>query len=290
MVFINLINYQILSEKVLVILPRIFTVVFSLIFAIVLYKLITKGVKEVLYKRARTKQQRNNVIVFMNILKYFFYFIILLVIIFSITGSLTGLGISAGLLTAALGWALQRPITGIAAWIMVITKKPFQIGDRVIIGKVKGDVIDITLTHIYINEIGGTIASEEISGRTIMIPNSILFEKNIINYTLQNEFILDEVITLVTYESNLDKAMKICENAALKIIKPFLKDVEKKPSVRTFFRESGIDVKVRYFVKADERIEIASKITQEIFKQIKRAKDVEIAYPHLEMLYRKKKT
>ncbi len=38
---------------------------------------------------------------------------------------------------------------------MVIIKRPFEIGDRIIIGDVRGDVIDLTLTHIYISEIGG---------------------------------------------------------------------------------------------------------------------------------------
>ncbi len=112
--------------------------------------------------------------------------------------SWTALGLGVGLLSVAIGWALQRPITGMAAWFMIVVKRPFEIGDRVTIGAVKGDVVDITLTHIYINEIGGLVPSEENSGRTIMIPNSVLFEQNIINYTLQNEFVLDQVVTMVT--------------------------------------------------------------------------------------------
>ncbi len=76
-------------------------------------------------------------------------------------GSFAGLGIFAGLFSAAMGWALQRPITRAVAWLMIVTRGLVRIGDRILVGQVKGDVKDITLTHIYMEEIGGTIHSEE---------------------------------------------------------------------------------------------------------------------------------
>ena len=86
-----------------------------------------------------------------------------------------------------LGWSLQAPVTGIAAWLMLILKHPFKIGDRVIIAGITGDVMDITLTHVILNQVGGTVSSEERSGRGILIPNAILFAQTITNYTLEEE-------------------------------------------------------------------------------------------------------
>ena len=43
-----------------------------------------------------------------------------------------------------LGWSLQRPVTGVAAWLMVMIKRPFMIGDRIIIQGVRGDVLEIS--------------------------------------------------------------------------------------------------------------------------------------------------
>ena len=214
-------------------LPLLRTIV-SVIVAFIIFSFLINLIKRKLLKKVRSKKQISNIEIFSKILKYMLVFFLIFFAFSSYSGSWAGLGISAGLLSAALGWALQRPITGIAAWIMVITKRPFEIGDRILIGDTKGDVVDITLTHVHLSEIGGTIASEETSGRTILIPNSILFEQKIINYTLQNEFILDEVITLITYESDLEKAKEICLKAALQFLDDELKNQKELPFVRVF--------------------------------------------------------
>ena len=264
-------------------LPLLRTIV-SVIVAFIIFSFLINLIKRKLLKKVRSKKQISNIEIFSKILKYMLVFFLIFFAFSSYSGSWAGLGISAGLLSAALGWALQRPITGIAAWIMVITKRPFEIGDRILIGDTKGDVVDITLTHVHLSEIGGTIASEETSGRTILIPNSILFEQKIINYTLQNEFILDEVITLITYESDLEKAKEICLKAALQFLDDELKNQKELPFVRVFQQDSGIHVKVRYKVETSKRIEILSKIHNEIISQIARSDDVNIAYPHMHIV------
>jgi len=258
------------------------------IISFVIYLFIISFIKHKLLKRVKTKGMRHNVIVFGNIFTYVFIVTAVLMILFYFTGNFLAVGLTAGLMTAALGWALQRPITGVAAWIMVIIKKPFRIGDRILIGSVKGDVIDITLTHIYLKEVGGTISSEEISGRTVMIPNSIMFEQNIINYTSQDDYILDEVTTSITYESELDKAMKICNDAANKVLKDSLTSSPAKPYVRINFQSSGVDIRTRYYVKTADRIRVFSEVTHGIFKAFDKERDIEFAYPHTEVVLRNK--
>lgn len=267
-------------------IPLIRSVV-TVVFAIVIFNLILSLIKKGLLKKVRTKKQISNVEIFSRILKYIFFVFVILFAIFSYVGSLTGLGIGIGLFSAALGWALQKPITGIAAWIMVVTRRPFEIGDRIIIGDVRGDVVDISLTHIYLNEIGGTVKGEENSGRVIMVPNSILFEQNITNYTSQNEYILDQVTVTVTYESNLEKAIKIALVAAVKYTKDSMSATNTKPYIRTYFDPSGMNVIVRYYSFAKKIQEVSSDISREIYYQIKKTKSVRIAYPHTEVILRK---
>jgi len=240
-------------------------------------------------RHAKTTKEKSNTKVFLRLWKVFFVFIIILFLIFTYTESLTAIPVSAGFLGVILGWALQKPITGIAAWMMILTRKPFRVGDRVIIGDVKGDVIDITLTHIYIDEAGGTVTAEEKSGRTLMVPCSTLFEKNLINYTLTDDFILDEVITAITYESDIKKARRLCVDAANEVLRTKRRKLPQKPYTRILFAPSGIDIKTRYYSTAGEREAIHSKITQTIFDKIAKNKKVEIAYPHTEVIFRKKK-
>lgn len=256
--------------------------------SLLLFNLVLNWIKKTLLKKVRTKKQRSNIEIFSRVIKYVFIVVVALLAIFAYTGSLTGFGISVGLISAALGWALQRPITGIAGWVMVILKRPFEIGDRIIIGNVRGDVIDISLTHIYISEIGGIIGGEENSGRVVMVPNSKLFEQDIINYTLDNDYTLDQVSVVVTYECNLDKAIRIAKKAADRHTKEFRDQVEKEPYVLTYFTNNGIDLRVRYFSPATRLQEISSRITKEMKDGITKAKDVEFAYPHTEVILRKK--
>ncbi len=238
-------------------------------------------------EKAKSKKQISNIKIATRVLNYAAMACIIIFAIFSYAGSWSGLGLTVGLLSAALGWALQKPITGIAAWFMVVIKRPFEIGDRIVIGSIKGDVTDITLSHIYLKEIGGLIASEENSGRIILVPNSILFEQNIINYTAHDEYVLDQVVAGVTYESNLDRAIEICLQAAKKHTHAFSSHVKVQPYVRTYFLPSSIGVHVRYFAPATQLQEVSSDITKEIYEQIRKRKDVEIAYPHTEVVFKK---
>jgi small-conductance mechanosensitive channel len=68
----------------------------------------------------------------------------------------------------------------------------------------------------------------------------------------------------------------------------FPERIEKKPHIRLQFRDSGIDVIIRYHTIAMKRNEIATNIRREIFHQIRQTPDVEIAYPHTELLFRNK--
>lgn len=239
-------------------------------------------------KKAKTKKQRSNIRIFGQLSRYTLSLLVIILAILSSSGAWSSFGVFLGLLSAAIGFALQQPITGVAAWIMVVTKRPFDIGDRIIIGDVKGDVVDFNLTHVHVMEIGGLITDEENSGRIIMVPNWMLFEKNIINYTYNNDFVLHSVIVNVTYESNLDRAIEIADLSARKFLAGTISTSPGVPKVRVDFQASGIDVQVKYFSPARQLHEYSSKITKEIFDRINDAEDVEIAYPHTEVIFRKK--
>ena len=203
-------------------------------------------------------------------LKYFYAFVLIVIIAVYYSGNLGDLGFFAGLLTVALGWALQKPISGVVAWIILVTRRPFHIGDRVIITGIIGDVTNITLTHIFLDEVGGTIDGEEASGRTIMIPTSIIFEENVINYTEYDDYILDEILASITYESNLEFAEKLITAAFKKSMKPFWekfsKRISKESHIPLKFQPSGIDVVIRYYTPATKRNLISTTIHREIWR------------------------
>ncbi len=262
------------------------------IIAFVVFSIIFRFIRRFLIKKVKSKKQMHNVSVFFSMLKYLFAFFLFIFIFAYYYGSWTEFGFIAGLLTVALGWALQKPITGVFAWLIIVMRRPIRIDDRVVISGVTGDITDITLTHIYLDEVGGTVDGEEKSNRTVMLPTSIIFDQEIINYTGADDYILDEIKVSVTYESDLDSAEKILISAveeAMKLLwKKYPKKVEKKPHIRLNFLASGIEATVRYVTIAKKRNQISTDIRRLIHKKIISSEKVEFAYPHSEVLFREK--
>ncbi|MBD3310215.1 mechanosensitive ion channel [Candidatus Woesearchaeota archaeon] len=267
-------------------IPKLVTTLTILIIVLLVYLVITKTVKTILMKRAKTHHAEGNVKMFLKVWRYTFFVIFILIAALTYSGSLTGFTISVGILTLVLGWAMQKPITGVAAWLMIIVKRPFRIKDRVEIGHYLGDVEDISLLYVTLNEFvefGHHITGETPTGREILIPTNKLFEYTIINYTKGHDYVADQVIATFTYESDIEKAEKICIEAVQELTKTFGKKVPHEPLTRMIFDASGIQVKVKFFTPAYKR-EYATLVVKEIVKRVNKAKDVSFAYPHVEVV------
>ena len=209
-------------------------------------------------------QKQDNVDRFLRTWNAVWKFIIAVFVIIALSGSLELLGLSAAFLGMMLGWSLQAPVTGIAAWLMILLKRPFRIGDRIIIGDIIGDVTDITLTHVILNQVGGTIGGEERSGRGVLIPNAILFNKIITNYTLDEKFMLDEVPVRLTFDSEYELARDLMLTAAREVTKDVIAQTHQEPYIRVEFFDAGVLARVRYQVEAAQRQEVSSAITERI--------------------------
>jgi len=267
---------------------QIIELVFAIIIAFLIFSIIISILKKQLLKKVTRKKQVSNVIAFFGLIRFVFIILLAIIIIIAYYGNWGDVGFIAGLLTIALGMALQKPIGSIFAWLIIVTRKPFGIGDRIVISNIRGDVADISLTHIYLEEVGGTIDGEEKSNRSVILPTSIIFEQEVINYNEKDEYILDEVTVAITYESNLEKAEKIMNDAVGKIMTPlwetFQKRIPLESHTRLKCKDSGIDVTVRYYSIVTKRNAISTDIIREILNQISKTKDVEIAYPHTQVL------
>ena len=59
-----------------------------------------------------------------------------------------------GLVSAGLAIALKDPITNIVAWVFILWRKPFEVGDRIEVGPYAGDVVDLRIFQFSMMEIG----------------------------------------------------------------------------------------------------------------------------------------
>lgn len=212
--------------------------------------------------------------------------VIAVFVLVALSGSLKLLGLSAAFLGMMLGWSLQAPVTGLAAWLMILLKRPFRIGDRVIIAGIMGDVCDITLTHVIMNQVGGTIGGEEPSGRAVLIPNAILFGQVIMNYTLQEQYMLDEVPVRLTFDSDWELAKNLMLDAARAVTADTVKSTGQEPFIRCEFFDAGVVVRLRYQCIPSRRQEISSLVTEKVLAGFRaNYPKVRFCYPHSVVRY-----
>lgn len=114
--------------------------------------------------------------------------------------------ISLGLISLILGFALQNPITSFFAWVYIIVRKPYEVGDRIKIGSVTGDVIEVGYLDTTLWEFNGDyLSGDHPSGRIIHFSNSKAFNEYIINYSWPLfPYMWTEIKFHVGYNSDLD--------------------------------------------------------------------------------------
>ena len=244
------------------------------------YLLSRKWLRRYLLSRAHKPENVQN---FLFVYRYGFLAFLIVMALISFSGSLATLGISAAFVGMILGWSLQAPVTGIAGWLMIVLKRPFWIGDRIIIAGIVGDVVDISLTHVVLNQVGGTVSGEEKSGRGVMVPNATLFQQVIYNYSFETKYLLDEVPVLITYESDYDEATRILVAAAAEVTKEIIAETNTPPFCRAELGDSGIRLRLRYQTHSTERQRISSDIVARVIRAFNQTPRVAFAYPHMQI-------
>jgi small-conductance mechanosensitive channel len=184
-----------------------------------------------------------------------------------------------------IGWSLQEPLSGLVAWVLINLRRPFRPGDRVQFPKLEltGDVKNIGAMYMELNEVGGTIGSEEAVGRSVFIPNAMLFDHVVINYASAHEapYILDELVVRITYDSKWDVAERLLIDAARQVTKDVIEATGATPYIRSELYDYGVYMQLRYQTRVNDRAKTSYKITKLIFEEIQKNPLVDIAIPYI---------
>ena len=105
-----------------------------------------------------------------------------------------------------IGLAVQTPMKSFIAWIYILVRQPFRVGDRIQIGDATGDVIDVGYLDTTLWEFGGKyISGDHPSGRLIKFPNEKVLDELIYNYSWPLfPYIWNEVKFQVAYNADLE--------------------------------------------------------------------------------------
>ncbi len=186
---------------------------------------------------------------------------------------ITALAASTGILTLALGLAAQDAVGNFVNGLMIITFKPFTIGDLIRLSdyNLTGYVVDISIRHTVIKTYENT---------QIIVPNSIMNTAILENISEVEELKANFLDVEISYESDLEKAMAIMTDIIVHH-KDFIDGhTDPKVVIRLMdFRESGMALRATVYSRSQaEGIALLSDLRIQI-KEAFDANGIEIPYP-----------
>jgi len=221
----------------------------------------------------------------------FIYFIGILLALHSIP-SLRGLSASifagSGVLAIIIGFASQQAFANIVGGIFIAVFKPFRLGDRLkLVGKdVIGTVEDINLRHTVIRTF---------DQKRIVVPNSVISSEILENANIVDQKILKFFEVGISYDSDIDKAMAVIKEEALKHPLYFDNRTEEEIAdnvepvrVKVIgFGDSSVNL--RAYIWTKDPID-AYNLGCDLNKSVKERFDsegIEIPFPHRTVVYKK---
>ena len=208
---------------------------------------------------------------FMNsILTITFKSLILLIAITELgisTSSIITLLASAGL---AFGLALQGGLSNIAGGVTIMLFKPFKVADFIDTHSDSGTVKEINIFHTIL---------ETYDNRLVVIPNGVLANTTIVNYTASKNRLLDITVT-VSYDSNLDKVKEVLTNLVINC-KYRLPDKDYLVALKEH-GDNALIFTVRLLVKNDDYWNAKFELLEQIKREFDKEKII-IPYPQLDV-------
>ncbi len=203
------------------------------------------------------------------------YVIILVVILLTFQVKMSGLGLALGVAGAGIAFALQEVITSVAGWMAIVFGGFYQTGDRVQLGGIKGDVIDIGVLRTTLMEMGQWVDADQYNGRIVRIANSFVFKEPVFNYSADFPFIWDEIRVPIRYGSDyqetemmlqriadtyLKESAEIAKKTWASMVKKYMiEDAITKPMVTLMANDNWVEFTLRYTVDFKRR-----RITKDI--------------------------
>ncbi len=215
---------------------------------------------------------------------------------------LKGASVYLSLVAIGMALALQKYIGSFAAYFLIVFGRMINVGNRVRIGNLKGDVRHIGLFHFVLEEVGeDEKLGGELTGRLLHVPNLIILDQPVLNYSkdysvlnvpISSDYVFDEIRLPLTLDSDIPKACRMLENIVLQNdwtyveeakrlfrenYPDFLNEAEHGSRVQVHVEPQRIWLKGKFVTPIRERNNLRSKLLLEFLSQAKTAQNVRLA-------------
>lgn len=240
-------------------------------------RLLKRGVSKIA-KDNSSKYKFNKLVSFLG------YILFVIGLMFIFNTNFSGVGTALGVAGAGIAFALQEVIVSIAGYIAIYSARLFKVGDRIHIGSVKGDVIDIGLLRTTLMQIGDWVNGDLYNGKIVHLSNNFIFKDPVYNYSGDFPFLWDELTVPIKTNSDFEYAKNLFENILKEEVGDFANSSQKawdelvgdynvenakvQPMVTMVFDENWITYTLRYVVDFKMRRGTKSKLSQKILTAI----------------------
>ncbi len=219
-----------------------------------------------------------------KLINVFGYILIIFLLGIVFSERLGGIATTLGFASAGIAFALREVITSVAGWIGILLGGFYRTGDRVQLGGIKGDVIDIGILRTTVMELGQWVDADLYNGRIVRIANSFVFSEPVFNYSADFPFLWDEIKIPIRYGSDYTMTKKILERAAHGIVggyteqahaewskmmkKYIIENQSLTPIVTIETTDNWVEYTLRYVVDYKKRRSIKNELFTKILTDI----------------------
>ncbi len=252
---------------------------------IVIIWVIIKIIQKYLFPKIKDKGNRYHAKKIGNFAGYFFTLILLAT---TYSGHLGNFTVALGVAGAGIAFALQEVIASFAGWLAIMFGGFYKTGERVQLGGIKGDVMDIGILRTTIMEMGEWVDGDLYNGRIVLVANSFVFKEPVYNYSGDFTFLWDEIKIPIQFGSDYEKTKEVLLAIGKAVAgdlsqtskkqwnhlenKFRLEDSQTEPMVSLIANSNWVEYTLRYVVDYKKRRATKTQLFSQILKEIEATK------------------
>ena len=259
-------------------LTRVAVILIALLFVFVLSGLW----RHATYRYVHDARRRRQLLLIRRVVTSF---LMVLVIALGFVSEFSSLATFAGFLTAGIAVALQTVMLSVAAYFFLIGRYGVRVGDRLTVGGVTGDVIEVGLVRLYLMELSGTGIDLYPTGRVVVFSNSVMFQAAPFFKQLPGTaYAWHEIAVTLAANANVAAVEKKLLEAVASIFSRYQDAIDHQhalvqrlldtpmptptPKANVYFADTGPEFVVRYPVELQDAAQIDDEVTRKLMETI----------------------
>ena len=257
------------------VLLRVFTIALALAVILVLSEIW----RRITFRYISDLRRRRQFLIMRRVVIGFLFMIVL---VLGFVSEFSSLATFAGFITAGIAVGLQAVLLSVAAYFFIIGRYGIRVGDRISVGGITGDVVDIGLVRMYLMELAGTGLDFYPTGRIVVFSNAVLFQTGtpLFKQIPGTEYAWHEVVVMIAPNGNHQAAQEKLVAAVDSVYSQYRADIEQqhaaiqrhvdiqvempRPEARLQFADTGLELIVRYPVEIRKAPDIDEQMTRKV--------------------------